>query len=1487
MIDEPGISPVIDFRNVRVLNGRQSEGFEELVCQIAGLEGRPAGSEFIRKGKGRDAGLECFVKLVDGNEHGWQVKYSWSFDSNLIRSLDVSINAALTKHPQLSVLTVCLPFDLSDARGKATTPRQSYETWRSDHVKKAKENGRTLEIRLWDAHALSERLSLDDPRFSGRLLYWFGTQHLTFDWFADQFDRTRSNLGRRYTAETNVALPVRHALVGLARNPELLQELTEHRRKLWEVQSELKLAGVMSESQSKVIETAICSFDAIEDLCADQWPIKSWQSTTQASLDVVRTLFYDEVEAQGKARQNHEKLEQPNYTAFRKALDEFVTLAEKLAGQTWQVAATNSTLVTGEAGAGKSHLLADACAFQLEMKRPALLFLGSSLADAEIWTQLIQQSGLPSDYTRDTFLGALDAAGEAAGCRSLLMIDAINERHGPQIWPDRLGGFLFDIERFPHVAIVLSCRSTYISQTIPQKLGQQSLYELEHSGFCTSDARAFLAMRGFNLAEHPFSNAELQNPLLLKTCCDALEREGLKRFPTGLRGVTAVFSMFKKAVCDAIEQRANLSRRRRIPEAIINSFAQEIELTRETYIPLDRAFELVDEKYSSNGTQENDLLHLLETEGMISIEPVAAELGSSSDLEDHVRFTFERFADHIVARSILDATLTGETLPSQLSPDCPLVRACIGSSLPLGVREALAVQLPERTCEELPDVLAGIKGVVPWGLVTPETVRLRAPSSVTERTLELLKDNSGSEAVWDALIRLSVDPDGPFDAYWLHELLKKVPLPERDADWSIYIANYGDDSSNSDNSSAVDLIAWARDAQVADADPKVAQRAAITLTWFLATPNRRSRDTATMGLVNLINAFPEIAHELFDLFDAVNDPYVGERLSGAIYGAALQGTWSIEILTRLAEQVVMRFFVRGPFPLDLAWRDHLCSILQLAESRGCRNFNAGDVNTQPPFESPWPLEPVSDRQIATYTRTVGDGVKLSDQIVSSTSKHGDFASYIINYAMRGWSPAAKDEGHLPTYADLYSQWLDEFDAYATPEMRRLLEAMNTVRARGPEWAYASGENANEHSALEESFLKLLGMERFERYRTTARNWRPSVGSQTNPANFDILWAQRWVCKRAHDLGWDETLHGDFDRARGSGRTDHKYERIGKKYQWIALQELLAKVSDNCAATDGDWTKQYRESVRRLRNIDPSRLMEGSRDWGWAPFHEPTFWMPLVPKKGAVDLDAAIDWLNIDHELLDGPNFIDLASDREDQHWLPLGGFQHFHLGGTTQGTEHISRKSWLRLDCLVVRLDDEEEALKQLKGELFLGSHDLGLNSEGQDDWYLGEYCWRNETKQSWSNWWGSRQNRSAGIEASATTCNFLQEADSYDHSLEQNFSVTLPAPWLIRSLGLRLSNGRSASFVNSVGKTVAFDPSTEIDGPSTVLVSREAFLNICRKRGLLPIWVLGGAKEFYCENLRVYGRNNFTSIYTMGVDGAVCRSNKRSSEGNFDEKHE
>ena len=55
-----------------------------------------------------------------------------------------------------------------------------------------------------------------------------------------------------------------------------------------------------------------------------------------------------------------------------------------------------------------------------------------------------------------------------------------------------------------------------------------------------------------------------------------------------------------------------------------------------------------------------------------------------------------------------------------------------------------------------------------------------------------------------------------------------------------------------------------------------------------------------------------------------------------------------------------------------------------------------------------------------------------------------------------------------------------------------------------------------------------------------------------------------MLQRIMNMGWTVERFGKFDRNvnayRNSGRGANKPERIGKKYQWIAFHELLARLS---------------------------------------------------------------------------------------------------------------------------------------------------------------------------------------------------------------------------------------------------------------------------------------------------------------------------------------
>ncbi len=61
--------------------------------------------------------------------------------------------------------------------------------------------------------------------------------------------------------------------------------------------------------------------------------------------------------------------------------------------------------------------------------------------------------------------------------------------------------------------------------------------------------------------------------------------------------------------------------------------------------------------------------------------------------------------------------------------------------------------------------------------------------------------------------------------------------------------------------------------------------------------------------------------------------------------------------------------------------------------------------------------------------------------------------------------------------------------------------------------------------------------------------------------FDATFSKRWVTRRAYEYGWNTQLFpSDHSQFEMSHRRPF-VERIGKKYQWLALSQLLARLSE--------------------------------------------------------------------------------------------------------------------------------------------------------------------------------------------------------------------------------------------------------------------------------------------------------------------------------------
>jgi hypothetical protein len=154
---------------------------------------------------------------------------------------------------------------------------------------------------------------------------------------------------------------------------------------------------------------------------------------------------------------------------------------------------------------------------------PVLLLLGQDFTQADPRTSILERLDLRG-RSFETLLGALDAAAVAASCRALILIDALNEGDGLEIWPKELGRFIEEVRRFPRLVLGVSCRSEYLEGTIPDGVQHQFL-RIDVRGFDSFEeqeeaAQVYLDRRGIVRPASPSLDPEFTNPLFLRIAAE-------------------------------------------------------------------------------------------------------------------------------------------------------------------------------------------------------------------------------------------------------------------------------------------------------------------------------------------------------------------------------------------------------------------------------------------------------------------------------------------------------------------------------------------------------------------------------------------------------------------------------------------------------------------------------------------------------------------------------------------------------------------------------------------------------------------------------------------------------------------------------------------------------------------------------------------------------------------------------------------------------
>ncbi|WP_456305593.1 hypothetical protein, partial [Gluconacetobacter sacchari] len=219
------------------------------------------------------------------------------------------------------------------------------------------------------------------------------------------------------------------------------------------------------------------------------------------------------------------------------------------------------------------------------------------------------------------------------------------------------------------------------------------------AGRAAEAAQRYLDQRGIVRMAAPNLSPEFENPLFLRTCCDALERRGETELPRGLAGVSGVFNFYFGAVAEAITARMKLFPRLRVVERALEAITAAMVAARSGYLPINDAFVLLDGLHASNNQMQQSLFFQIENEGVLTVEPVVEDQVTT----EMVRFTFERLSDHRIAQALLEAEVT-DTDPAPAFMQGGKLRDYVIGQYAYrfaGIAEAFAVQLPEQYGVEL------------------------------------------------------------------------------------------------------------------------------------------------------------------------------------------------------------------------------------------------------------------------------------------------------------------------------------------------------------------------------------------------------------------------------------------------------------------------------------------------------------------------------------------------------------------------------------------------------------------------------------------------------------------------------------------------------------------------------------------------------------------------------------------------------------------
>lgn len=1488
----------LDWNSIRPLSGSKHGAFEELCTQLA-RAACPAAASFHRKGT-PDAGVEAYAVLPDGTEWAWQSKYFQSIGDSQWAQLDESVKAALEGHPRLRRYMVCVPLDLPDGRpGRGKSAQQRWDdrvtTWKGWATQRAM----AVDFVRQGSHELLAQLA--QPGHAGLTSFFFGNRHLDNAWFRVRLAEAHRAAGPRYTAELNVKLPLGERLQAFGRLPAFFdrirltasgirEEVRSHAFTVVKAPDE-NLAALIALAQS-ACNQSLHEFRSLSDDPTLSSPLAALRMSLGQAVGAIHKVLAELRRQREQARARQREIPKGSFPQQDddaglyglRQLQSKLQDALNLVNESIEVVDARLLILTGDAGTGKTHLLCDLADQRLRAGLPTVVLMGQRFMDlSDPWAQALQQLDL-AGWSASEFVATLEVIARRSGRRVLLIVDAINEGTGTRLWPTQLSPFLERVAGSPWIGVVLSVRSSYADDLVPEAEYTHAAW-VEHHGFedVEFDATStFFEHYGIDLPSTPLLSPEFRNPLYLKTLCQGLQASGQSRLPRGFHGVVGAFDLYLSGVNTRLARELDFDVRKSLVARAMNGLARHMTGTRQTWLSYPEAEAIVDALLPGRD-YSRALMPRLVAEGLLIEERPRYQPGTGS--ESMVMIAYERLSDYLCVRSLLEGVLESSTLEAAFRKGGPFDFESLRTTWTRpGFHEALHTLVPEQTGKELLDLVPDLAKHPYTVAAFLNSILWRDPKAVTTRATHLLsrvKKVRGGKLI-ETLITLATIPDHPLNAKFLDQELRKTGMADRDAWWSTGLHALWEDRSAVDR-----LVQWSsRLWPHSGVDDEAAELTATTLAWLLTASNRHLRDHASKSLVRVMTWRPHLISGLIQQFADLDDAYVAERVLSAAYGAAMRTTDATGVKA-VADATHRAVFAGGRPRPHLLLREYARGIIKRAQHLLAPNGAPAWSGSDPPYASDWPAIPdeaAIDTIVPRWSNDKAQQRSWGRDRIRSSVMDDDFGRYIIgtNFWSTNWLSVRLSE---PPWMSLERRVKDAVAGLDDDELRgwKLFEeSQRRSSLTGSNRRWAAKEQAAELAPSEadelllkirDLLLEMLGPDRRALFSALMNDLIAGTGMRSAPL-FDLKLVQRYVLGRVFELGWTPERFEEFDgNVPMSGRDEGKAERIGKKYQWIAYHEMLAFMADHYQYAGGTSTKEigtaYQGSWQdSFRDIDPSNVMQALADNDDEATKTAVFWVPAGVRGWAVN-ESPEAWAQITEDIplpahlllcTDAPSQSDWVNLHADFKWtMPRPAYEASYKDGR--------REIWMNVEAGLVKRSEVARLGSMAVARKVAKS---GINSNYNYTIYLGEVGWSEAARHFLDPYYGylgwGRDAQMEGVNAIQASQGYMRERGTYDCSLgSESIRLRIPSAEMLQLLAADWS-GIAATYVDraGTGTVLAFDPSANVRGPSVFLVRRERLLDVMRAHDLVVCWAVHGEKmdAAGAPNYRPMARRAFYGLF-------------------------